>query len=55
MDGRKLTFGLVPPAGHGHRQANEGLHQHDRQEALQQLSINQQPRQPLQRLVTPPL
>lgn len=41
---------LVPPAGHGRRQADEGLHQHDRQEALQQLSVHQQPRQ---RLVSP--
>lgn len=46
----KVTVVLVPPAGHGRRQADEGLHQHDRQEALQQLSVHQQPRQ---RLVSP--
>lgn len=46
----QLTSALVPPTGHGHRQADEGVHQHDRQEALQQLSVHQQPGQ---RLVTP--
>lgn len=44
---------FLPSAGHGHRQAHEGLHQHDCQKALQQLSVCQQPRQPVQRLVSP--
>lgn len=47
----KIELLLLPSAGHGRRQADEGLHQHDREEALQQLPVGQQPRQPVQRLV----
>lgn len=46
-----MTAVLPPSAGDGHRQADEGLHQPDRQEALQQLPVGQQPQQPVQRLV----
>lgn len=48
---QRMKAVLPPSAGDGHRQADEGLHQPDRQEALQQLPVSQQPQQPVQRLV----